>query len=64
MSEDPPAASRQVIDLTRESDVAYWCRIFGVTIEELREAVKHAGHEPSEVQRHLGGLRDPAAPGR
>ena len=64
MSGDPGAESRQVIDLTRESDVAYWCRIFDVTIEELREAVKHAGHEPSEVRRHLGSRGGAATPGR
>ena len=64
MIEDPGAESRQVIDLTRESDVAYWCRIFDVTIEELREAVKHAGHEPSEVRRHLSNRGGAETPGR
>lgn len=61
MSEQPSSAPREVIDLTRETDVAYWCRIFDVSIDQLREAVKHAGHEPTAVQRHLSekGLGQP-----
>lgn len=54
MPDSPAPAERQTIDLTRESDVAYWCRIFDVSIDQLREAVRKAGHEPGEVQRHLG----------
>jgi hypothetical protein len=64
MQENPDSAPRQVIDLTRESDVAYWCRIFNVSIDQLREAVQHAGHEPAEVQRYLGGARAAVPPGR
>jgi hypothetical protein len=48
---DPVQAQR--IDLTRETDVAYWCRIFDVSIDELREAVQHTGPDVREVQRHL-----------
>ena len=43
----------QLIDLTQETDVAYWCRIFNVSIEELRMAVQHAGHQVEEVRRYL-----------
>lgn len=46
----PPS---QLIDLTREMDVAYWCRIFNVSMEQLREAVQHAGHGADDVQRYL-----------
>ncbi len=46
----PPA---QRIDLTRQMDVAYWCRIFDVSMDQLRDAVHHAGHEVLEVQRYL-----------
>ncbi len=49
---DAPA---QVIDLLRETDVAYWCQIFGVTPAQLREAVHHAGHQAPEVARYLRG---------
>ena len=54
MREDLEPAPREVIDLTRERDVAYWCRIFDVSIDQLREAVRHAGHEPAQVRRYLG----------
>jgi hypothetical protein len=46
----PPA---QRIDLTREMEVAYWCRVFGVSMAQLREAVHHAGHQVQEVQKYL-----------
>jgi hypothetical protein len=46
----PPA---QRIDLTRQVDVFYWCRILDVSMDELREAVHHAGHLVPEVQRYL-----------
>ncbi|HEY0887152.1 MAG TPA: DUF3606 domain-containing protein [Ramlibacter sp.] len=64
MHDNPPPADRQRIDLTRETDVAYWCRIFDVSIDELRNAVQHAGHDPAEVQRHLGTKRPGPAPAR
>jgi len=47
------STSGQRIDLTRETDVAYWCRIFDVSIEQLRDAVHHAGHQVAEVRRYL-----------
>jgi hypothetical protein len=34
-------------------DVAYWCRIFDVSVDQLREAVHHAGHQAHEVSRYL-----------
>jgi hypothetical protein len=46
----PPA---QHIDLTRLMDVFYWCRIFDVSADQLRDAVHHAGHQPKEVRRYL-----------
>jgi hypothetical protein len=41
------------IDLTRDTDVHYWCRIFDVDREQLRDAVHHAGHQVEEVERYL-----------
>lgn len=41
------------IDLTRETDVLFWCRVFDISMEELRQAVHHAGHEVDEVERYL-----------
>jgi hypothetical protein len=55
MHEISEPARPQRIDLTRETDVAYWCRIFDVSIDELRDAVQHTGPDAREVQRHLIG---------
>jgi hypothetical protein len=43
----------RLIDLTRQTDVQYWCRIFDLSMDELREAVRHAGHQVVEVERYL-----------
>jgi len=43
----------QRIDLTRGMDVAYWCRIFDVSADQLRDAVHHAGHQVPDVRRYL-----------
>ena len=51
----PPGDGAQRIDLTRQTDVLYWCRILDVTMEQLRDAVHHAGHQVEEVQRYLRG---------
>ncbi|MCM2252738.1 MAG: DUF3606 domain-containing protein [Ramlibacter sp.] len=53
----PPA---QRIDLTREMEVAYWCRVFDVSMAQLREAVHHAGHQVQEVRRYLSRKLPPA----
>jgi putative NADH-flavin reductase len=53
MNPPPELVVAQRIDLLRQTDVAYWCRIFDVTIDELREAVRHAGHHVAEVRRYL-----------
>ncbi|HVZ44326.1 MAG TPA: DUF3606 domain-containing protein [Ramlibacter sp.] len=51
--QSPTPAASPVIDLTKQADVLYWCRIFDLTMEELREAVHHAGHQVAEVRRYL-----------
>jgi hypothetical protein len=43
----------QSIDLTKQMDVAYWCNIFGVEPQQLRDAVQHAGHQVDAVRRYL-----------
>jgi hypothetical protein len=47
----PDVAQR--INLTRETDVAYWCRVFDVSIGQLRNAVQHVGHEVPAIRRYL-----------
>ena len=58
-SKTPAEASRR-IDLLSQTDAQYWCRIFDVSMEELRDAVHHAGHQADEVERYLRKKRDGA----
>ena len=58
MDRPADAGAGQLIDLTHQMDVAYWCRIFGVDPAQLREAVHHAGHQVQEVRRYLSQLPD------
>ena len=51
-SQAPEDGARR-IDLTRQTDVQYWCRVFDLSMDELREAVRHAGHQVEEVERYL-----------
>ena len=53
--DDPanPAESPRLIDLTQQTDVQFWCRVFDVSMDELRDAVHHAGHQVAEVERYL-----------
>ena len=50
---DQQSDTPQRIDLTRATDVAYWCHIFDVSADQLRDAVHHAGHQVPEVRRYL-----------
>jgi hypothetical protein len=53
MNDTDPANAARHIDLTDGTDVQYWCRIFDVTMAELRDAVHHAGHQADAVARYL-----------
>jgi hypothetical protein len=48
-----PAESPRLIDLTQQTDVQFWCRVFDVSMDELRNAVHHAGHQVADVERYL-----------
>lgn len=51
---DPhPTDTARRIDLTRQVEVQYWCRIFDVDMDQLRDAVHHAGHQVEAVERYL-----------
>ena len=50
----------RLIDLRQQMDVQYWCRVFDVSMDELRDAVHHAGHQVEEVERYLRQKRDKA----
>lgn len=41
------------IDMVSQLDVDYWCQIFNVSPEQLREAVQQVGHEAVDVARYL-----------
>jgi hypothetical protein len=60
MDSSTDTTASQRIDLTQGMDVAYWCRIFDVSPQQLRDAVHHAGHQVAEVQRYLS--RDASPP--
>ena len=40
-------AGTQRIDMTRDFDVAYWCRLFDVDHAQLRRAVQQVGPQAS-----------------
>ena len=50
---DRTAGSPRLIDLTNLTDVQFWCRVFDVSMDQLRDAVHHAGHQVEEVERYL-----------
>ena len=59
MEHSAQTSTTQRIDLTRAADVAYWCRIFDVSIDQLRDAVHHAGHQVAEIRRYLASRSQP-----
>jgi hypothetical protein len=59
MEQSAQTSTVQRIDLMHAGDVAFWCRVFDVTIEELREAVRHAGHQVPEIRRYLCSRTQP-----
>ena len=43
----------RLIDLTNQTDVQFWCRVFDVSMDQLRDAVHHAGHKVEDVERYI-----------
>ncbi|HJV59301.1 MAG TPA: DUF3606 domain-containing protein [Albitalea sp.] len=43
----------QRIDLTKDVEVAYWCRLFDIDHSQLRRAVQQVGPRADAVFRHL-----------
>lgn len=52
---------RKRIDVHQDYELRDWSKKFGVTPEELKDAVKAVGNEADKVEAHLKG-RKPAAP--
>lgn len=53
MENTSPSDSPRLIDLTKQGDVQFWCRVFDVSMDQLRDAVHHAGHQVEDVERYL-----------
>lgn len=49
----PSAAPDQDVDLKSETDIAYWCEIFGIDPTQLRQAVHATGPRAVDVGRYL-----------
>jgi len=51
--EQPAPRDLTRIDLADPEAVAYWCQRFGVTTEQLKEAVANVGPSAARVEREL-----------
>lgn len=51
---DRGPADRQRVNVNQEHEVRYWCKAFGCTEEELRQAVQRVGVMADDVRRALG----------
>lgn len=47
-------AAPKRVNVSEEEDIRFWTEKFGVTEEELKEAVRNAGFFPSDVADYLG----------
>jgi hypothetical protein len=50
---EPRRARRRRIDLREDYEIAYWCKKFGVTEEELASAVLRVGSRAKDVEDEL-----------
>jgi hypothetical protein len=48
-----PSSPLPPIDLADPSVVRQWCQHFGITVQQLEEAVLAAGTDPAAVTEHL-----------
>ncbi len=58
MSDDPTKKGRQDwtrINLSQDHELRYWSEKFGVTVADLREAVKKVGNSAAAVEKELAG---------
>jgi hypothetical protein len=51
------------IDLTSDTDVAYWCRVLDIDHSQLRRAVQKVGPRADAVVRCIGAQRTPPPEG-
>ena len=63
MADDPKqrgGSDRRRIDIHQDYELRDWSKKFGVTADELVEAVRAVGDDASAVEKHLSG-RKPAS---
>lgn len=46
---------RSLISLTEDYEVAYWTKKFGLSRDQLAEAVKNVGHSAKAVEEYING---------
>lgn len=51
------ALDRKLISLKEDYEVRDWCKSLNCTPEQLRAAVKAAGHSADAVRKHLAGSK-------
>ena len=51
---NPGPRDRDRINLGEDYEVRYWTQKWGITRDELAEAVAKVGHSAAAVARHLG----------
>lgn len=57
MADDPSKRGpqdRSRINVNQEHELQYWSQEFGVTADQLKEAVKKVGTTADKVRQHLG----------
>jgi hypothetical protein len=47
------------VDLTSDDEVTHWSHQFGVTPDQLRDVVRHAGSRVGDIEAHLQARRGP-----
>ena len=50
---DTGSPDRDRINLSEDYEVRYWCEKFGVTAEQLQEAVERSGDRADKVEENL-----------
>ena len=55
--QNPGSPDRDRINVNEDYELRDWSKKFGVTPEELKDAVKAVGVNAKEVQAHLEGAR-------
>lgn len=48
---------RELVSLSDDYELRDWAKKFGVSVDELKEAVRSVGHRASDVEAHLNRQR-------